>query len=79
VRERPESIPLRARLAQLYLNAGRKEDALRELDILGDLQLQAGKVQDAIATIQVILRLHPPNIEAYRELLAQLQAGEIPA
>ncbi len=79
VQEKPESIPLRARLAQLYLNVGRKEDALRELDILGDLQLQAGKVQDAIATIQVILRLRPPNAEAYRQLLVQLQAGQIPA
>ncbi|MCS7178608.1 MAG: tetratricopeptide repeat protein [Anaerolineae bacterium] len=78
VRENPEAIPLRARLAQLYLNVGRKEDALRELDILGDLQLQAGKVQDAISTIQVILRLNPPNAEAYRQLLEQLQAGQIP-
>ena len=79
VQEKPDSIPLRARLAQLYLNVGRKEDALRELDILGDLQLQAGKVQDAIATIQVILRLRPPNADAYRQLLEQLQAGQIPA
>jgi len=79
VREHPDSIPLRARLVQIYLNAKRKEDALRELDILGDLQLQAGKIQDAIATIQVILKLEPPNADAYRELLAQLQAGQIPA
>jgi hypothetical protein len=77
VQEKPGAIPLRARLAQLYLNAGRKEDALRELDILGDLQLQAGKVKDAIATIQVILRLRPPNAEAYRQLLEQLQAGQV--
>ncbi|MGQ9717298.1 MAG: tetratricopeptide repeat protein [Anaerolineae bacterium] len=78
VQEKPDGIPQRARLAQLYLNAGRKEDALRELDILGDLQLQAGKVKDAMATIQVILRLRPPNADAYRELLEQLQAGQIP-
>jgi tetratricopeptide (TPR) repeat protein len=79
VQEKPDAIPLRARLAQMYLNAGRKEDALRELDILGDLQLQAGRVQEAIATLQVILRLRPPNAEAYYELLAQLQAGQIPS
>ncbi|MBC7226148.1 MAG: tetratricopeptide repeat protein [Thermoflexales bacterium] len=78
VQEKPDGIPLRARLAQLYLNTGRREDALRELDILGDLQLQAGKVKDAIATVQVILRLRPPNAEAYRQLLEQLQAGQIP-
>ncbi len=78
VQEKPDAIPIRARLAQLYLNAGRKEEGLRELDILGDLQLQAGKVKEAIATIQVILRLRPPNADAYRELLEQLQAGQIP-
>ncbi len=78
VRERPSSIPLRARLAQLYLNARRVQDALRELDVLGDLQLQAGRVQDAIATVRLILRLNPPNADAYRQLLQQLEAGRIP-
>lgn len=78
VRERPASIPLRTRLAQLYLNAKRVENALRELDVLGDLQLQAGRVQDAIATVRLILRLNPPNAEAYRQLLQQLEAGQIP-
>lgn len=79
VQEKPNVIPLRARLAQLYLNTKRTEDALRELDILGDLQLQSGKVHDAIATLQVILRLRPPNADAYRQLLEQLMAGQIPA
>lgn len=78
VREHPQSIPLRARLAQIYLNARKVQDALRELDVLGDLQLQAGRVQDAIATVRMILRLNPPNADAYRQLLQQLEAGQIP-
>lgn len=72
VRERPDDIPLRARIAQAYLNSGNLEQAVEHLDKLGDLQLTAGRVEDARKTIQVILRLNPPNAAAYRQLLEQL-------
>lgn len=78
VDENPEDIPLRTRLAQAYLDDGNIEEAVSQLDTLGDLQLQAGRVQEAVRTIQVILRLNPPNAEAYRELLGRLQSGQIP-
>ncbi len=76
--EYPNDIPLLARLAQAYLDAGKVEQALEALDRLGDLQLQAGRIKEAINTIRVILRLNPPNADAYRELLAQLEAGRVP-
>ena len=72
VQERPSDISLRARIAQAYLNTGDVQNALQHLDVLGDLQLEAGKTKEAITTIQTILRLHPPNAEAYHQLLAQL-------
>ncbi len=72
LRERPDSIPLRARMAQAHLDAGNIEQAVRHLDKLGDLQLTAGRTEEAKATIQVILRLNPPNAAAYRQLLEQL-------
>ncbi|MBN1180280.1 MAG: tetratricopeptide repeat protein [Anaerolineae bacterium] len=65
-------IPIRTRLTQAYLNARDIEGALKQLDTLGDLQLEAGRTQDAIKTIQMILRLNPPNPEPYQALLAQL-------
>ena len=77
VQEHPDDIALRTRLAQVHLNAGNVSEALQELDVLGDLQLQAGRTKDAIATIQTILRLHPPNAEAYHELLKQLTTGQL--
>jgi tetratricopeptide (TPR) repeat protein len=71
--ERPEDIPIQTRLAQAYLNARDVDGALEQLDKLGDLQLEAGHTEDAIRTIQMILRLNPPNPEPYQELLAQLE------
>lgn len=72
VRERAKDIPLRTRLAQAHLNAGHTEQALEHLDKLGDLLLEAGRAEDAKATIRAIIALHPPNIVAYQQLLDQL-------
>lgn len=72
VRERPDSIPLRTRLAQAHLDSGNVEQALEHLDRLGDLQMEAGQHEDAKATIKAIIMLRPPNVEAYQHLLDQL-------
>jgi tetratricopeptide (TPR) repeat protein len=69
VQEREDDIPLRTRLAQVYLNAGRAEQALAQLDLLGDLQLEAGRNEEARATLRAIIALNPPNVADYRELL----------
>ncbi len=76
VQEHPDSIPLRARLAQACLDARDIPAALQHLDTLGDLQIEAGHMKEAIATIKVILRLNPHNADAYRQVLAQLTGGQ---
>jgi len=68
----PNSIPLRARLAQVYLNAGRVEEALEHLDKLGDLQLEAGQRKEARSTVRAIIALNPPNVAEYQQLLDHL-------
>jgi len=72
VRERPDDIPLRTRLAQVHLDAGHADQALVHLDRLGDLQLEAERYEDAKATIRAIIALQPPNVVAYQQLLDQL-------
>ncbi|MDX9953647.1 MAG: tetratricopeptide repeat protein [Anaerolineae bacterium] len=72
IREQPESIPLRFRAAQLYLNMGKRQKALEHLDVLGDLQLEAGQQADAIKTLDAIIALKPANIESYISLKEQL-------
>lgn len=74
---RPEEIPLHKRLSQVYLEVGRKEDAVAELDTLGELQLQAGQRAEAIKTIEAIIALNPDNVDAYRQLLLQMQRGRV--
>ncbi|TFG73344.1 MAG: tetratricopeptide repeat protein [Anaerolineales bacterium] len=78
VKSEPESIPLRARIAQLYLNLGRRESALEHLDVLGDLQLEAGQKDAAVKTIEAILALDPSNREAYADLYREMTNTEPP-
>ncbi len=78
VMEEPESIPLRARLAQLYLNTGNREKALEQLDVLGDLQLEAGQNEAAAKTIEAIIALNPPNVEDYAAIYEQITGRKPP-
>jgi tetratricopeptide (TPR) repeat protein len=72
VRLQPLQMALRGRMARAYIDAGQREEAIRELDTLGELQLDAGLREQAMATVRFIISLNPKNVEAYRQLLAQL-------
>lgn len=69
----PDDPALVARLARLYADQGRKEDAVARYDQLGDIQLQAGHTDQAMETIRTILGLNPADPMPYQQLLAQLQ------
>ena len=73
VNGRPDDIPLRTRLAQAHLDTGNVDQALVNLDKLGDLQAEAGRLEDARATIRVIIALNPPNVADYHQILDQLK------
>ena len=68
----PTDMALRSRLAAVYRQVKRIPDAVRQLDALGELQLNAGLLPDACATIKQIVVLQPNDSTAYRELLSQL-------
>lgn len=68
----PNDMGLRSRLASVYRQLGRIPDAIRQLDALGELQLDAGLNKDASSTIRQILGLNPDEVEGYRKLLSQL-------
>jgi tetratricopeptide (TPR) repeat protein len=72
VRLQPQQMALRARLARAYIDAGMRSEAIQELDVLGELQLDAGLRQQAMATVRFIISLKPDNVESYRQLLNQL-------
>jgi len=74
-REYPGKQALHSRLAEVYKAVGRKADAIAQYDALGEIQLDAGQVREAIRTIKTILDMKPPDQSNYRELLKQLESG----
>jgi tetratricopeptide (TPR) repeat protein len=72
VRAHPKDIGLRARAAQTCIESGMKSEGISHLNALGELQLNSGLTQQAIATIRAIIALNPPNVQAYQKLLAQI-------
>jgi tetratricopeptide (TPR) repeat protein len=72
VRLQPQQMSLRARLARAYIDQEKREEAISELDALGELQLDAGLREQARKTIQYIISLKPKNAEAYQQLLSRI-------
>ena len=75
-REHPGKQALHTRLAEAYRAAGRTADAIAQYDALGEIQLDAGQIGDAIHTIRTIITLRPPGLEGYQELLRNLEASQ---
>ena len=67
---------LHTRLAEAYRAAGRKADAISQYDALGEIQLDAGQIGEAIQTIRTIIALEPPGLDGYQELLRNLEASQ---
>ena len=74
--EYPDRTYLRRKKAELYQQNGQVEEAIRELDAIGEVLLNSGDNEEAIQVIEAILELDPPNKADYQELISQLQAEE---
>lgn len=75
VNENEESVILRRNLAEQYKQAGHNEAAIGQLDTIGEILIQQGKIEEAASTIQQILLMNPPNAGEYNRLLQQLRTG----
>ena len=75
-REYPERLAIRQRLAALYQREGRVSEAINELDAMGEMLIEAGKIPEATTVIEQIMALEPPNASDYRKLLEQLKRGK---
>jgi tetratricopeptide (TPR) repeat protein len=62
----------RALAARLH-HAGRIEEAVSILDVLGENLVQLGDKQAALEVINQIVLMNPPNVQEYRQLLTQMQ------
>jgi len=73
VRRHPSALDAREALAQAYAARGLKQEAVVELDKLGELQMDQGLFQEVLKTIEAIIALEPPNVNAYQQFLRQLR------
>ena len=74
VRRYPAQIALRQRLAQVYQRQNRVEDAIIQLNEIGDAQIEAGEYNAAAVTVKKIIDLNPPDVDQYQDLLSQLES-----
>jgi len=72
IKEHPDLPVFRRKLAEQLHRLGRTDDAIAQLDELGEALLTAGKKKDAADVINQILSMNPSNAQDYRQLLAQI-------
>lgn len=74
VRHFPDEIGLRSRLAGIYRQMNRAQDAITQLAALSELQENAGMVQEAAVTLKQLIRLGPDNAQEYMARLRRLES-----
>ena len=75
VAETPQQPLIRRALADEYRRANRTQDAVDQLDALGESLLNAGDRDGATAAIEAIIAMNPPNQANYKTLLARIKLG----
>jgi len=73
VRENPERVAVRRRLAEFYRQTGMRKQAIEELDKIGEALLESDDRAGAQKVIEEILGLNPPNAVDYQNLLNTLR------
>lgn len=71
----PDQPMLIRALAAAYFKTGRLEDAVAQLDALGEKLVEVGDTAGAAEAIKQIISMNPPNADQYQQVLAQLQNG----
>jgi len=73
VKDHPDQPLIKRTLAVRLQRAGRMDEAISLLDVLGETLMQSGNKQGALEVINQIVLMNPPNVEEYRKLLFQMQ------
>lgn len=71
--EQPDKFELHRRLADLYKRSQQIAEAISELDTLAEHYAEAGNYEASILTVQEIIRMNPPNRQAYEAVLDRLR------
>lgn len=75
IKEMPEKLELRKRLADLFVRDGKVAEAVEQLDHIADSLINAGNQRGAILMIKAIIALNPPNVTDYQKALKSYQGA----
>jgi tetratricopeptide (TPR) repeat protein len=75
MQEHPDQPILKRALAARLHYAGRTDEAISILDVLGENLMQTGDKHGAQEVINQIILMNPPNVSDYRQLLIQMQSS----
>lgn len=69
----PDKLELHTWLGQLYLAAGRTQEAVTHLDMMAGKLMDEHNPAGAAEMLRAIIKMNPPNAAEYRQALAQLR------
>ncbi|MCL4531078.1 MAG: tetratricopeptide repeat protein [Chloroflexi bacterium] len=72
IKDHEDELLFRRLLADRLNRLGRQDEAISQLDALGESLLQDGRKKEAVEVINQILLMNPPNAQDYRQLLEQI-------
>jgi tetratricopeptide (TPR) repeat protein len=75
IRDHEEETMLKRALASQLHRAGRTDEAIAQLDALGESLLSAGNKKEALEVINQIVLMNPPNVNDYRQIMLQIENG----
>jgi tetratricopeptide (TPR) repeat protein len=73
VQEVPGQKVIQNRLIELYRQEGRKSDAIKFLDDMGQRLMLVGDRAGAMEVVEMILALDPPNVDEYKKLMGRIR------
>lgn len=71
--DRPDNIDIQKRLIRYYQNKNRLPEIIEKLDALAEKCLRQENREGALATLQNLIALNPPNSNEYRRLYEELR------
>lgn len=78
IQENPKQKHIQKRMIELYLQEGRKSDAIEFLDAMGENLMLEGDRAGAIEVVGMILALDPPNADDYSDILEKISRNQPP-
>lgn len=72
VRQHQTEVAIRQRLAEVYRQQNRIQEAIAQYDAIGEMLMESERIDEAMVFIKKIVDLNPPDVEDYKTLLEQL-------